>query len=224
MAGHVHADLLAADVTAGAASHGGDLLTDLKAGYLLGARPRGQAVAQFFGVLVGAVIATAGYVYPIDPAELGGEKWPAPAAQVWAKVAELLSQGVDKKELHQLTAIEIAAATGALFALLEAVLRNHPANPIWAAPAGVAKSSPGGAPCPTWLPTRRRTQAGRTGPTAHPLTHHGPPPRPRRPSTVPQPAASPARSAASGAFLRRFAGFGRCDDLQVVSLAHPLAP
>ena len=122
MAGNINANLLAANVTAGAASHGGDLLTDLKAGYLLGARPRYQVVAQFFGVLVGAVFASAAYVYLINPNELGGEKWPAPAAQVWAKVAELLSKGIDKLEPHKLVAIEIAAATGAFFAILEAVV------------------------------------------------------------------------------------------------------
>lgn len=121
MAGNINANLLAANVTAGAASHGGDLLTDLKAGYLLGARPRYQVVAQFFGVLVGAVFASAAYVYLINPNDLGGEKWPAPAAQVWATVAKLLSQGIDKLEPHKLVAIEVAAAVGAFFAIVEAV-------------------------------------------------------------------------------------------------------
>jgi OPT family oligopeptide transporter len=118
--GNVTANLMAASVTAGTASHAGDLLTDLKAGWLLGARARFQVVAQVFGVLVGAVFAAVGYSILVQPGELGGEKWPAPAAVVWAKVAELLAKGIDAVEWHKLAAIEWAAATGAVLAIVEA--------------------------------------------------------------------------------------------------------
>jgi OPT family oligopeptide transporter len=117
--GNVTANLMAASVTAGTASHAGDLLTDLKAGWLLGARARYQVVAQLFGVTVGAVFAAVGYAILVQPGELGGEKWPAPAAVVWAKVAELLAKGIDAVEWHKLAAIEWAAATGAVLAIVE---------------------------------------------------------------------------------------------------------
>lgn len=119
MSGQINANLLAANVTAGAASHAGDLLTDMKAGYLVGARPRYQVLAQVAGVFVGAVFASLGYVYLVDPSELGGEKWPAPAAMVWAKVAELLSKGIGNMESHKLSAILWAAGIGASLAVLE---------------------------------------------------------------------------------------------------------
>lgn len=119
MAGQVNANLLAANVTAGAASHAGDLLTDMKAGYLVGARPRYQVIAQVFGVFIGAVFASVAYVYLVDPNDLGGEKWPAPAAMVWAKVAELLSKGIGNMEHHKVLAIAWAAGIGAALALLE---------------------------------------------------------------------------------------------------------
>ncbi len=122
MRGQVNANLLAANVTAGAASHAGDLLTDMKAGYLVGARPRYQVVAQTFGVAVGAVFASVGYSFLVQPEQLGGEKWPAPAAMVWAKVAELLSHGIGSLEPHKLAAIEIAAAIGGILAVLEVVV------------------------------------------------------------------------------------------------------
>lgn len=120
--GDVTANLLAANVTAGAASHAGDLLTDMKAGYLVGARPRYQVVAQIFGVLSGAVFASVAYSVLVKPAELGGEKWPAPAAVVWKSVAELLSKGVGNMEVHKVHAIEVAAAIGIALAILEAFL------------------------------------------------------------------------------------------------------
>ena len=122
MPGHVTANLLAANVTAGAASHAGDLLTDMKAGYLLGARPRYQIVAQVFGVLSGAVFASYAYTLLVKPSELGGEKWPAPAAVVWKSVAEVLGKGIANMEAHKLHAIMIAAAIGVSLALLESVL------------------------------------------------------------------------------------------------------
>ncbi len=125
MQGQVNANLLAANVTAGAASHAGDLLTDMKAGYLVGARPRYQVISQVFGVLIGAVFASVAYQFLVDPTTLGGEKWPAPAAMVWAKVAELLSKGVGNMEPHKLAAIQIAAAVGAGMAILEHLTPPH---------------------------------------------------------------------------------------------------
>ncbi len=47
--GHVTANLMAANITSGASSSSADLLVDLKVGYLLGANPRKQFIAQFSG-------------------------------------------------------------------------------------------------------------------------------------------------------------------------------
>src|SRR5262249_23558755 len=52
--GDVAANLAGANVTAGVALHASDLLTDLKSGFLLGARPRQQLAGQLLGVLAGA--------------------------------------------------------------------------------------------------------------------------------------------------------------------------
>jgi uncharacterized oligopeptide transporter (OPT) family protein len=120
--GQIAPNLMTASVTGGAASQVGDLLTDLKTGHLLGAKPRYQFVAQVAGVFVGAVFAAFAYQMLVNPADLGSEKWPAPAAQTWAKVAELLSNGLESIEPHKLMAIQIAGAIGAAFAVLETLL------------------------------------------------------------------------------------------------------
>jgi uncharacterized oligopeptide transporter (OPT) family protein len=52
---HIPTNLMTAGVTAGAAGSAADLLTDLKSGYLLGANPRKQFLAQAAGVLFGVV-------------------------------------------------------------------------------------------------------------------------------------------------------------------------
>src|SRR5207249_8919939 len=93
--GNVTTNLMTASISAGATSHAGDLLTDLKSGYLLGANPRQQFLAQFFGVLAGGVVVVPVFFMLVtSPAVLGTEKWPVPAARVWPGVAELLSKGV----------------------------------------------------------------------------------------------------------------------------------
>ena len=51
--GHVTANLMAANITSGASSSSADLLVDLKVGYLLGANPRKQFIAQFSGIFSG---------------------------------------------------------------------------------------------------------------------------------------------------------------------------
>ncbi|MHC4350511.1 MAG: OPT family oligopeptide transporter, partial [Planctomycetota bacterium] len=51
--GNMNVNLMSANITAGAAGSSADLLTDLKSGYLLGANPTKQFIAQFSGIFVG---------------------------------------------------------------------------------------------------------------------------------------------------------------------------
>ncbi|MGM9998914.1 MAG: OPT family oligopeptide transporter [Candidatus Bruticola sp.] len=91
---NVTTNLMTAGLTAGAAGASADLLTDLKSGYVLGANPRQQFLAQFSGIFAGTLIVVpAFYLIVPDASVLGGDQWPAPSAQVWAKVAELLKNG-----------------------------------------------------------------------------------------------------------------------------------
>ena len=50
-------NLMTAAITAGAACHSSDLLQSLKTGYLVGANPRKQLIAQLFGIVVGVLVA-----------------------------------------------------------------------------------------------------------------------------------------------------------------------
>ncbi|NOT33530.1 MAG: OPT/YSL family transporter [Candidatus Eisenbacteria bacterium] len=118
--GNIPTNLMTANISAGATAHAGDLLTDLKSGYLLGANPRQQFLAQMFGVLAGAVV-----VVPVlfiiipDINMLGTEKWPAPAALVWRGVAELLAKGVGALHPTARMGLAIGASLGIILTLLE---------------------------------------------------------------------------------------------------------
>ncbi|MGA2402156.1 MAG: OPT family oligopeptide transporter [Syntrophobacteraceae bacterium] len=119
---HITANLMTAGVTAGAAASSADLLTDLKSGYLLGANPRKQFIAQFLGVFAGAaVIVPAFYLLVPTPEVLGGEKFPAPSAQVWKGVAELLANGISSLHGSARIALVIGATVGALLSALDRV-------------------------------------------------------------------------------------------------------
>ncbi len=116
----ITANLMTAGVTAGAAASSADLLTDLKSGYLLGANPRKQFIAQFLGVFAGAaVIVPAFYLLVPTPDVLGGEKFPAPSAQVWKGVAELLAHGLSSLDPTARLALAVGLIAGAALAVLD---------------------------------------------------------------------------------------------------------
>lgn len=103
-AGNIQTNLMTASVTAGAAMHSADLLTDLKGGYVLGSKPRHQFLSQFFGICAGAVFCIPAYMILATPERLGSPEFPAPAAKTWQAVAELLAGGTDSKPRGPATA------------------------------------------------------------------------------------------------------------------------
>src|SRR6185312_6845469 len=114
------ANLMTANVTSSIAAASADLLTDLKSGYLLGANPRRQFLAQFSGVFMGALVSVpVFYMLAPTPDSVGNDKFPAPSAQVWKAVAELLGKGVHALHQSMVWAIVIGGAAGIAITLLE---------------------------------------------------------------------------------------------------------
>ncbi len=116
------ANLMTAGVTAGAAGSAADLLTDLKSGYLLGANPRKQAIAQALGIIAGTlVVVPVWYVLVPNAQAIGAESknFPAPSAEVWASVAKLLANGLDSLHPTIRAGMAIGAALGIALTLVE---------------------------------------------------------------------------------------------------------
>ncbi|MBO4711417.1 OPT/YSL family transporter [bacterium] len=112
--------LMTASITSGIAGSSADLLTDLKTGYILGANPRKMFLAQFLGIFAGtAVIVPAFYLIVPTPDVLGSDYFPAPAAQVWSRVADLLAQGFTTLHPTAKIAMLIGVAVGVIIPLLE---------------------------------------------------------------------------------------------------------
>lgn len=128
--GNATANLMAANVTGGAATQCADMLHDLKTGLLIGASSRHQAISQLFGVLAGAFAGSAVYLLLVpDPSSmLLTEKWPAPAVAAWKAVAEVFVQGMQAMPQGAGTAMIIAGVIGIVLAALEARLPEDKAK------------------------------------------------------------------------------------------------
>jgi OPT family oligopeptide transporter len=107
--GNKVANLITASITGEVASHSANLLSDIKPGYMLGAKPRQQAMGHVLGVIAGAILSVPVFYLvflKMPPAALtathleteykvNAETYPMPAATVWKAVADVLTQGVE---------------------------------------------------------------------------------------------------------------------------------
>ncbi len=117
--GNMNVNLMAANITAGAATSSADLLTDLKSGYLLGAHPRKQFIAQFAGIFAGTLVTVAAFSILVPNASvLGTDQFPAPAAQTWKGVAEAMAQGLSTMHPVKIWCIVIGGLVGLILPIL----------------------------------------------------------------------------------------------------------
>ncbi|MBX9938073.1 MAG: OPT/YSL family transporter [Candidatus Obscuribacterales bacterium] len=118
---NITTNLMAASVTANIASSSADLLTDLKSGYLLGANPRKQFLAQLIGVFFGvAAIVPAWYMMVPNQAAL--EAMQPPSVQTWYAVATALSEGIDKVPVSARWSMLIGGIIGIVLAITDKYL------------------------------------------------------------------------------------------------------
>ena len=119
------ANLQTAAITAGSSHSSADLLNDLKTGYLLGANPRRQFIAQALGIFTGTVASSLGYLLlvpnalPLTGTASRPAVFPAVAAQQWKAVAEVFKYGLANLHPMSQTAIAWGAGVGAALAVAE---------------------------------------------------------------------------------------------------------
>jgi OPT family oligopeptide transporter len=90
-------NLMTAGITGEVASNSSNLMMNIKPGYMLGGKPRLQALGHCIGVVSGA-LASVVVFYPLflrgNPDGLISEEFPMPALAVWKAVAEILTEGI----------------------------------------------------------------------------------------------------------------------------------
>lgn len=115
---NINANLASAGIAANSASSSADLLQDLKTGYLLGANPRKQFIAQFCGVFFGTV-AIVPIWFLMVPTREKLESFALPATRAWEAVARILTKGVTELPSSAVWSIFIGAAIGCVLPLIE---------------------------------------------------------------------------------------------------------
>jgi uncharacterized oligopeptide transporter (OPT) family protein len=120
MPGNALTNTMAASLSGSTAATSADLLTDVKAGSLLGAAPRQTFLAQLWGCVVGsAVIVPAFLLLVPDTSVLSEEHFPAPGGTFVAGVARVLAAGLEALPPASRWGVLAGGVAGVLLALLE---------------------------------------------------------------------------------------------------------
>jgi uncharacterized oligopeptide transporter (OPT) family protein len=120
-------NILPAGMTAEISSNAASLLSDIKPGYMLGAKPRQQAIGHVIGIFSGALAVTPLFFLLFAPANKEGvrstatiisEQFPMPAALQWKGVADLIAKGVHSLPTSAVISMVVAAVAAATFEIL----------------------------------------------------------------------------------------------------------
>ncbi|HJT79875.1 MAG TPA: OPT/YSL family transporter, partial [Chthoniobacterales bacterium] len=112
----------------------GNLLSDIKPGYMLGAKPRQQAIGHCIGILAGALAATPLFFLLFlppgadgirTPSTIVSDQFPMPSAMQWKGVADLIARGLSSLPTSAVISMAIAAGFAA-FIEIATIVRRKP--------------------------------------------------------------------------------------------------
>ena len=119
--GNITTNIATAGITAEVSGHASNLIQNIKPGYMLGAKPRLQAMGHVIGAFSGAIFSVVVF-YPLflknNPAGLITPDTPYPAATVWKAVAEILTKGLSELPESALWATAIGAVLGVVLEII----------------------------------------------------------------------------------------------------------
>ena len=109
-------------MTAEIASNAANLLSDIKPGYMLGAKPRQQVIGHVIGIFAGALACTPLFFLLFLPPDADGvrstativsEQFAMPAALQWKGVAEIIAKGLTSLPASAIVSMVVAAVCAA---------------------------------------------------------------------------------------------------------------
>jgi hypothetical protein len=112
--GDIGTNVMTAGINGEVALNASNLLMDIKPGYMLGAKPRQQAIGHCLGIVAGALVATPVFFLLLQGniSRITSEALPMPGAQIWIAVAQVLSKGLDVLPPSTRIAVVIGAFVG----------------------------------------------------------------------------------------------------------------
>jgi uncharacterized oligopeptide transporter (OPT) family protein len=125
--GNITTNIMTAGITGEVAGNASNLLMDIKPGYMLGGKPRHQALGHVLGIFAGGLVSVPVFyrLFRGNVNMLGSEAMPMPSAQIWRAVAEVLTQGLTLLHPTAKAAIVIGAALGLVLELVHQRFRGR---------------------------------------------------------------------------------------------------
>jgi OPT family oligopeptide transporter len=124
---NITTNLISASITAEVSGNTANLLMDIKPGYMLGGKPRHQAVGHILGAIAGLLVSVPiWYLVFIrgDIKNYGTEQLPVPSAFIWKGVSELLMNGLDQLHPTAKTAVIVGALLGIIIEVTKQITKN----------------------------------------------------------------------------------------------------
>jgi uncharacterized oligopeptide transporter (OPT) family protein len=112
--GNVPTNLMTAGITSEVSLNASNLLMDIKPGYMLGGKPRHQAIGHVLGIFAGALVSVPVFyaIFNNDISLFTSDKLPLPGASIWKAVAEVLTKGLSTLHPTAQVAVLIGAFVG----------------------------------------------------------------------------------------------------------------
>ncbi|MBI5767707.1 MAG: OPT/YSL family transporter [Verrucomicrobia bacterium] len=126
-------NLIPAGMTSEISANAANLLSDIKPGYMLGAKPRQQAIGHVIGIFSGALAAVPLFYLLFLPAKNGvrsvdtivSDQFAMPAALQWKGVAELIAHGLKALPPSAIISVVVACLCAAAFEIARIVTKGR---------------------------------------------------------------------------------------------------
>ncbi|HYC35002.1 MAG TPA: OPT/YSL family transporter [Usitatibacter sp.] len=165
-------NLIPAGMTSEVASNSANLLSDIKPGYMLGAKPRQQAWGHVIGIVSGAVFCVPLFFLLFLTPDANGarstativsEAFAQPAAIQWKGVAELIAKGLSALQWTAIVSMVVAAVAAVAIEVARIVTKGR--FPLNAVSIGLGVILPPEATLAMWAGAMVFWWAGRRNPT-----------------------------------------------------------
>ncbi len=127
-------NLIPAAMTAEIAANSANLLSDIKPGYMLGGKPRQQAIGHVIGIFAGALACVPLFFLLFLQPDANGlrsasaivsEQFAFPAAMQWKGVAEIIAKGVSALPYTAIVSMIVAAISAAAIEIAKIVTKGR---------------------------------------------------------------------------------------------------
>jgi OPT family oligopeptide transporter len=151
-------NLIPAGMTAEVSANAANLLSDIKPGYMLGAKPRQQAIGHVIGIFSGALVCIPLFFLLFLPpghdgvrsaATIVSDQFAFPGAMQWKGVAELIARGVGNLPHSAVISMIVAAACAAAIEITRIIAPER--MPLSAVAIGLGVVLPPEYTLPMWV-------------------------------------------------------------------------